>query len=339
MNEYTAVGADTLTYTDNGALKEDATFKYKYDAHDHLIEVRLASNNDLVAEYFYDAVGLGRRWKKDVDGGPVTRFIYADQQSVEELDGSNDLVRLFVFGERIDQVLMMEAADVADVDSDSNTSEVLRFTYHTQLIGSVTHVTGPAQSVVESYLYDPYGKPTINDSGDSPIGVSAIGNQYLFTGRQLDEETGLFYYRARHYSPELKRFVQRDPMGYHDGPNAYAYVQMRSTALRDPLGLYSWKEFCQDTVDTCKDILLGEAMVGLEVIGLPIAIGLDIAWDIKKVAVQLITGKPQNYFECIENVWNIWSDVWVHVGTVGKVIMIAPNVYFAWELGVELWTL
>jgi len=131
---------------------------------------------------------------------------------------------------------MMEAPDQADVDSDSNTSEVLRFSFHAQLIGSVTQVTGPAQTVVESYLYDPYGKPTIKDAGGSTISASAIGNAYLFTGRQLDEETGLYYYRARHYSPELRRFIQRDPLEYVDGPSALAYTKNGPVYATDPSG-------------------------------------------------------------------------------------------------------
>ncbi|MCE9638365.1 MAG: RHS repeat-associated core domain-containing protein [Planctomycetes bacterium] len=132
---------------------------------------------------------------------------------------------------------MMEAPDCGDVDSDSNTSEVLRFSYHTQLVGSVTHVTGPTGSVVEQYLYDPYGKPTIKDGAGGTISASAIRNPYLFTARQLDEETGLYYYRARNYSPDLRRFIQRDPLEYVDGPNALAYVLNAPTTQVDPTGL------------------------------------------------------------------------------------------------------
>ena len=139
--------------------------------------------------------------------------------------------------ERIDQVLAMEAPDQADVDSDSDTSEVLRFSFHTQLIGSVTQVTSPTGGVVESYEYDPYGKPTIKDQGGSTISASSIGNGYLFTARQIDEETGLYYYRARVYSPELRRFIQRDPLEYVDGPNAVAYVRAQPMRSSDPTGL------------------------------------------------------------------------------------------------------
>jgi RHS repeat-associated protein len=236
MNEYTAVGGVTHTYTDNGALKDDNVNLYKYDAHDHLVEVRLKSNNNLVASYQYDAVGRGRRIKKTVNSF-TTRYVYADQQSIEELDDSNSsLLRLYAFGDKIDQVVMMEAPDQADVDNDANTSEVQRFFFHTQLIGSVTEVTSAAQTVVERYEYDEYGKITIKDKTGSTVSSSPIGNAYTYTGRQLDEETGLYFYRARQYSSTLRRFVQRDPLEYVDGPSAYAYCRMRPTIFTDPSG-------------------------------------------------------------------------------------------------------
>jgi RHS repeat-associated protein len=123
------------------------------------------------------------------------------------------------------------------VDDDQDTTELKRFYYHTQLVGSVTHLTDPDENVVESYEFDPYGATTILDQSSSTVSASPVGNPFLYTGRRLDEETGLYYYRARHYSPAMKRFVQRDPLEYVDGLNAYAYVSARPTASRDPLGL------------------------------------------------------------------------------------------------------
>jgi RHS repeat-associated protein len=234
VNEYTAIGATSPTYTDNGALKDDGTYKYKYDAHDRLTEVADQSNNTIAA-YKYDALGLGRRTKK-VIGSATTRYVYANLQSVEEYDGSGNLMRLYTFGDRIDQVVMMEAPDRADVDSDSNTSETMRFFAHTQLIGSVTHVTAAAQTVVESYAYDPYGKITINDKSGSTVSSSPIGNAYTHTGRQLDEESGLCYRRARHYSPELRRFAQRDIHEQADVTNEFAFGLGQPTAQFDLLG-------------------------------------------------------------------------------------------------------
>jgi RHS repeat-associated protein len=82
----------------------------------------------------------------------------------------------------------------------------------------------------------------MKNAGGSTITASAIRNPYLYTGRQLDEETGLYYYRARYYSAELRRFVQRDPLEYVDGPNAATYVAALPTLLVDPLGLETKKE-------------------------------------------------------------------------------------------------
>ena len=44
--------------------------------------------------------------------------------------------------------------------------------------------------------------------------ASSYANVYTYTGRQLDTETGLYYYRHRMYHAQLGRFCSRDPIGY-----------------------------------------------------------------------------------------------------------------------------
>jgi RHS repeat-associated protein len=51
-------------------------------------------------------------------------------------------------------------------------------------------------------------------------------------------DTGLYYYRARMYSPELGRFLQPDPIGYADGMNVYVYCGNNPINWIDPWGLY-----------------------------------------------------------------------------------------------------
>ena len=67
---------------------------------------------------------------------------------------------------------------------------------------------------------------------------SAINNPYFYTGQRLDAETGLMYYKNRYYSPELGRFISRDPVGYEGRTlSLYEYSYSKPTLLQDPYGL------------------------------------------------------------------------------------------------------
>ncbi len=66
-----------------------------------------------------------------------------------------------------------------------------------------------------------------------------VGNRYRYTAREWDEETGLYYYRARYYDPTPGRFISEDPIGFGGGINFYPYAQNNSVLYNDPIGL--WK--------------------------------------------------------------------------------------------------
>ena len=74
----------------------------------------------------------------------------------------------------------------------------------------------------------------------------------MFTGRQFDVETGLYYYRARYYNPYIGRFLQTDPVGYSGDMNLYRYCKNNPVALADPSGLnptlWPWP---RDPCDPC----------------------------------------------------------------------------------------
>jgi RHS repeat-associated protein len=90
---------------------------------------------------------------------------------------------------------------------------------------------------VERYAYSVYGSAVIRDTHGEILNASSVGNPYFFTGRRLDTETRLYYYRARYYSPTLGRFVQADPIGYQGGINLYTYCRSNPIVLTDPFGL------------------------------------------------------------------------------------------------------
>lgn len=117
---------------------------------------------------------------------------------------------------------------------------------HVDHLGTPYAATDGNGDVAEFYSTEPFGKVTIQapDAGGDPgtgLSTSAIGNQIGFAGMWFDPETNLYFARARHFSPFLRRFMSRDLIGvWGDVTNRgapYAYVWNNVTLLRDPTGL------------------------------------------------------------------------------------------------------
>jgi len=97
--------------------------------------------------------------------------------------------------------------------------------YHFDGLGSVVALSNENKEIVEQYSYDVFGEP--NTAG-------TIGNPYLFTGRRHDNETALYYYRARYYDYYTGRFIQADPIF---AVNLYHYCENNPINFVDPYGL------------------------------------------------------------------------------------------------------
>ena len=87
-------------------------------------------------------------------------------------------------------------------------------------------------NVVAEYTYDAFGK-LISSSGPM-ADVFAI----RYSTKYFDVETGFYYYGYRYYSPELMRWITRDPIGEEGGVNLYAMCENNSVAQFDVFGLY-----------------------------------------------------------------------------------------------------
>ncbi|HTN87933.1 MAG TPA: SpvB/TcaC N-terminal domain-containing protein [Sorangium sp.] len=100
-------------------------------------------------------------------------------------------------------------------------------------LGSASLEVDAAGLVIGYEEYHPYGT-TAYWSAASGIEVSQ--RRYRYTGKEKDEETGLYYHGARYYAPWLGRWTTADPAGMVDGPNLYRYVRGNPIRLRDPSG-------------------------------------------------------------------------------------------------------
>jgi RHS repeat-associated protein len=100
-------------------------------------------------------------------------------------------------------------------------------------LGSVTSLTTSVGVLGNTYTYDSFGKLTAS--------TGAIVNRFEYTGRELDPETGLYFYRARYYDSTAGRFISEDPhKEVLRGLNFYAYVRNNPVGFTDPDGKSPW---------------------------------------------------------------------------------------------------
>lgn len=222
-NQLTADSNFAYQYDDNGNLTRMTLLAtgnftvYTYDAENRLTKAEdfVAGNPTPAATSTYRYDGLGRRIEK-VANGQTTRYIYDGEDILLEYDGANVLQARYTHGPGIDEPIAV-------------TKGASTFFYHQDGLGTVTDLTDSTGATAKSYSYDAYG--TIVDQ------TGTVEQPYTYTGRELDSESGLYYYRARYYDPTNGRFLQKDPASGDAGFTMYHYADGLPTGLRDPEGL------------------------------------------------------------------------------------------------------
>jgi len=105
--------------------------------------------------------------------------------------------------------------------------------YQLDRLGSVDLVTDHTGQAYEYLRYKPFGAVSAYTAGG--VQKTAPGSTFQFTGHRGDgEDTGLYYFGARYYSPSVGLFVSHDPQGQFFSP--YSYGGGNPLAGTDPTG-------------------------------------------------------------------------------------------------------
>ena len=104
--------------------------------------------------------------------------------------------------------------------------------YHPDHLGGLNIATGGSGNVTETTFYYPYGETRVN--------TGSVDLHYKFTGKEIDRESGLYYYGARYYDPVIGRFISADSIVQSPGDpqtlNRYSYASNNPLANINPQG-------------------------------------------------------------------------------------------------------
>jgi len=252
----TKVGSTEYTYDLDGRMtgSYDSESKFKrtftWDEEGRLLKT---VDNKHTTDYRYDA--NGERICKYSDLGET---IYASGYYTET-DGKKISKHIYIGSTRVASQVMSRSCETSTTMKRENT-----LYYHTDHLGSSGYVTDKKGEFYEHTEY--------TSSGESWVNEKVTGNAnlpYKYTSKEMDAETGLYYYGARYYDARTSRWISTDPIlesylagepneGIYDSSNLnlYSYVSNKPIRKNDPTGMWG------------KDVHLGDSTLWAEEAGI-----------------------------------------------------------------------
>ena len=212
-------------YDANGNMLVRGNQRLSYDPENRLILVVTASSADT---FGYDLTGA-RLWKQGTNSLQVW------------IDGN--------YEEKNGQILFHVLAGGRLVCTFDKTGTNVFAYYHPDNLHSTAVETDQSGNKIQHYEYMAFGQDRFTES------ATAFPVSRRYTSQVLDEDTGLYYYGARYYDPQLARFIQPDTAIPHfDNPqylNRYSYVLNNPLRYRDPNGNapVDWANAMQPAID------------------------------------------------------------------------------------------
>jgi RHS repeat-associated protein len=243
FDAYTKVGPDTVLSDSAGNIIGIGGKRFRYDPYHALAEIQVQGKTTALKRD-----GLGRLSHIQTEGSDL-RFVYAGLDNIEWRVNGGTAGQVVRYGSRL-----------CHLAAGSNDYVPL-----SDLSASIVGWVDPAGARSGSSLYDPFGK-FVSRSGAWPA-------PFGFRGYWTDEMSGLALLHARAYDPALGRFLQRDPLGYADGTNLYAYAGHAPDRMTDEWGLSSVKKGWDPLVKTAVLVASGAAQIAEGAIWNPLVLG------------------------------------------------------------------
>jgi RHS repeat-associated protein len=208
----TSIANNPIQYDNNGNMTEYQDMSLSWNYANRLIYV---NKNNIVTEYGYDHDGQ-RIYKTSMD----STTIYPNKY-LELRDG--DVVQYIYAGNTA----------IATIEND----EI--YYSHTDHLSGSNIITNEEGGKIQTLEYFPFGEVRINDT------IGEYDEKKKFTGYELDDETDLYYAKARYYGGGIGRFVGVDPVSLNtpqdliEDPqalNLYAYSRNNPFKYVDPSG-------------------------------------------------------------------------------------------------------
>ncbi|MEJ7914241.1 MAG: RHS repeat-associated core domain-containing protein, partial [Chitinophagaceae bacterium] len=239
--------AEAFTYDPNGnqlASQHDVSAQNRQFVWDEENRVQSLSDNGELFNYTYDASGArvlkskGNAQTISINGKQVGKTggtgnytIYVNPFEVVRSGGYTK--HFYIDGQRIVSKLGASGNGGSTGTSGGNQQDGLQVYYHPDHLGNSAFITDAAGEVYQHLEYFPFGETFINEHGNQER------TPYLYTGKELDEETGLYYYGARYYDPRSSLWVSVDPSWSKPRQIArspYVYVGDNPVVYVDPDG-------------------------------------------------------------------------------------------------------
>lgn len=230
----TTVGQTTLPYSHNA--HGSMTKMPHLDSMDWDFAERLSHIKRSTTDAYYNYDGSGQRVRKVIEKNGLleTRLYLAGFEVFRRsLNGVPELERetLHIMDDKR-RIAVVETKTRENSAQIANPVPVQRYQLDNHL-GSASLELDEVANVISYEEYYPYGD-TSYKAGRSASEVSE--KRYRYTGKEKDEESGLYYHGARYYACWLGRWTASDPAGMVDGANLYMYVRGNPVRLSDPSG-------------------------------------------------------------------------------------------------------